>query len=77
MASEEEKIDIENDLEELEGIVEELEGEELELERSIELFEEGIDLAEEIQDGLSTAEVRLKRVIEESGLDLKVEDFDL
>ncbi len=75
--SEEEEIDVEKDLEKLEGIVEELEGEDLKLQKSIELFEEGIDLAEEIQEGLSTAEVRLKKVIENSELDLKVEDFDL
>lgn len=75
--SEEEEIDVEKDLEKLEGIVEELEGEDLKLQRSIELFEEGIELAEEIQEGLSTAEVRLKKVIEDSELDLKVEDFDL
>jgi len=59
------------------GIVEELEGEELELQRSIELFEEGIELAEEIQENLSAAEVRLKKVIEDSDLDFEVEDFDL
>lgn len=75
--SEEEEIDVEEDLEKLEGIVEELEGEDLKLQRSMELFEEGIELAEEIQEGLSTAEVRLKKVIEDSELDLKVEDFDL
>ncbi len=77
MVSEEEKIDVEENLKKLEGIVEELEGEDLELERSIELFEEGIELAEGIQEGLSTAEVRLKKVIEDSELDLKVEDFDI
>jgi len=77
MVSEEEKIDVEENLKKLEGIVEELEGEDLELERSIELFEEGVELAEGIQEGLSAAEVRLKKVIEESELDLQVEDFDI
>lgn len=77
MVSEEEEIEVEENLKKLEGIVEELEGEDLELERSIELFEEGIELAEGIQEDLSAAEVRLKRVIEDSKLDLKVEDFDI
>lgn len=75
--SEENEIEVEDDLTELEKIVEELEGGQLDLERSIELFEEGVKLAEEIQEGLSEAEVRLKKVIEESELDFEVEDFDL
>lgn len=75
--SEENEIEVEDDLTELEKIVEELEGDQLDLERSIELFEEGVKLAEEIQEGLSEAEVRLKKVIEESELDFEVEDFDL
>ncbi len=75
--NEEDRIEVEEDLAELENIVEDLEGDQLDLERSIELFEEGVKLAEEIREGLSDAEVRLKKVIEESELDFEVEDFDL
>lgn len=75
--SEEERIEVEDDLDKLEEIVEELEGDQLDLERSIELFEEGVQLAEGIREGLSEAEVRLKKVIEKSKLDFEVEDFEL
>ncbi|MFP4135837.1 MAG: exodeoxyribonuclease VII small subunit [Candidatus Acetothermia bacterium] len=74
---EDEQVNVEEDLAKLEEIVGELENDQLALERSIELFEEGVELAEGIKNGLSEAEVRLKKVVEESDLDFEVEDFDL
>jgi len=70
-------LDIEEDLGRLEDIVEELENEQLDLERSIELFEEGVKLAEEVKKGLSEAEFRLKKVVDDSELDFEAEDFNL
>ncbi|MFB6290547.1 MAG: exodeoxyribonuclease VII small subunit [Candidatus Bipolaricaulia bacterium] len=70
-------IDIEQDLEKLEAIVKELEDEQLDLERSIELFEQGVKLAEEVKEGLSEAELRLKKVIDSSELNFEAEDFNL
>ncbi len=75
--SQEANTDIEGDLEKLEEIVGKLEDEQLDLEKSIELFEEGVALAEEVRDGLSEAEFKLKKVIEESELDFEAEDFNL
>ncbi|MCF7890454.1 exodeoxyribonuclease VII small subunit [Candidatus Bipolaricaulota bacterium] len=75
--SEQEKVDIEGNLEKLESIVKELENEQLDLERSIELFEKGVKLAEEVKGGLSEAELRLKKVVESSDLDFEAEDFNL
>ena len=75
--SKEEQVDIEDNLEKLESIVQELEDEQLDLERSIELFEEGVKLAEEVKQGLSEAELRLKKVINDSELDFEAEDFNL
>ena len=75
--TEEDDIDIEENLEKLESIVKELEDEQLDLERSIELFEQGVKLAEEVKGGLSEAELRLKKVVESSELDFEAEDFNL
>lgn len=74
---EEDKVDIDKDLEELEKVVEQLENEKIDLDKSIDLFERGVKLAEEVKDQLSQAEIRLKKVVEDSGLDLSVDDFDL
>ncbi|MCF7875641.1 exodeoxyribonuclease VII small subunit [Candidatus Bipolaricaulota bacterium] len=75
--SEENELDVEDDLGKLEDIVEELENEQLDLERSIELFEQGVKLAEGIKKGLSEAEFKLKKVVESSDLDFEAEDFNL
>ena len=75
--SEENELDVEENLGKLEDIVEELENEQLDLERSIELFEQGVKLAEGVKKGLSEAEFRLKKVVESSDLDFEAEDFDL
>ncbi|MFB6215184.1 MAG: exodeoxyribonuclease VII small subunit [Candidatus Bipolaricaulia bacterium] len=75
--NEEEEVDIEENLEKLESIVKELENEQLDLERSIELFEQGVKLAEEVKEGLSEAELRMKKVVESSELDFEAEDFNL
>ncbi|MBS3736439.1 MAG: exodeoxyribonuclease VII small subunit [Candidatus Bipolaricaulota bacterium] len=73
----EEEVDIEENLEKLESIVKELENEQLDLEKSIELFEKGVKLAEEVKEGLSEAELRLKKVVESTDLDFEAEDFNL
>ncbi len=73
----EDRVDLEKDLEDLEKIVDELENEKIDLDKSIDLFERGVKLAEEVKGELSRAEARLKKVVEESDLGLNVEDFNL
>ncbi|MFW6049394.1 MAG: exodeoxyribonuclease VII small subunit [Candidatus Bipolaricaulota bacterium] len=74
---EEGKVDLEKDLRELEKIVEQLENEKIDLDKSIDLFERGVKLAEEVKGELSQAEARLKKVVEESDMGLKIDDFNL
>lgn len=72
-----EKVELEEDLQELEEIVKDLENEKIDLDHSIDLFERGVKLAEQVKDRLSNAETRLKKIVQSSDLDLKIDDFDL
>lgn len=47
------------------------------MDHSIDLFERGVKLAEQVKDRLSNAETRLKKIVQSSDLDLKIDDFDL
>lgn len=67
-------LKIEPALARLEEIVRQLESEQISLEESLELFEEGVKLADSIQKRLSEAQVRVKKVLEESE-GFKIEDF--
>ncbi len=65
----------EANLQELEALVEALESGELSLEESLSRFEHGIKMTRECQQALSTAEQRVKVLLEKDG-ELALHDFD-
>jgi exodeoxyribonuclease VII small subunit len=71
---EKKSLKVEPALTRLEEIVRTLEAEQISLEESLELFEEGVKLADSIQKRLSEAQLRVKKVIEETE-SFKLEDF--
>jgi exodeoxyribonuclease VII small subunit len=71
---EKKNLKIEPALARLEEIVRQLESEQISLEESLELFEEGVKLADSIQKKLSEAQLRIKKVLEETET-FKTEDF--
>lgn len=60
--------DFEKSLHELEQIVQQMENGELALDESLKQFEQGIKLAKSCQNALSNAELKVKKLIEENGL---------
>ncbi len=60
--------DFETSLTQLEHIVNQMEGGELGLEESLDQFEKGIKLAKNRQDTLSSAKIRVEKLIEKNGL---------
>jgi exodeoxyribonuclease VII small subunit len=60
--------DFEKSLLQLEQIVQQMEGGDLGLEDSLKQFEQGIKLAKNCQNALSTAELKVKQLIEQNGL---------
>lgn len=69
MPSSEKSIkDFEKSLQQLEQIVQQMENGDLGLEESLKQFEQGIKLAKNCQSALSTAELKVKQLIEENGL---------
>jgi exodeoxyribonuclease VII small subunit len=60
--------DFEKSLTQLEQIVNQMESGELGLEESLDQFEKGIKLAKNCQDTLSSAKVRVEKLIEKNGL---------
>jgi exodeoxyribonuclease VII small subunit len=60
--------DFEKSLTQLEKIVNQMEGGELGLEESLDQFEKGIELAKNCQDTLSSAKIRVEKLIEKNGL---------
>jgi exodeoxyribonuclease VII small subunit len=60
--------DFEKSLTQLEQIVNQMEGGELSLEESLDQFEKGIRLAKNCQDTLSSAKIRVEKLIEKNGL---------
>ena len=70
--------DFETSLTQLEHIVNQMEGGELGLEESLDQFEKGIKLAKNRQDTLSSAKIRVEKLIEKYGLQqtLSLDDND-
>jgi len=60
--------DFEKSLQSLEQIVSRMENGDLGLEESLKQFEKGIQLAKSCQDALSSAELKVKQLIEKNGL---------
>jgi len=60
--------DFEKSLHNLEQIVQKMESSELGLEDSLKQFEKGIELAKNCQNALSSAELKVKQLIEQNGL---------
>ena len=65
MAKEDKKIDFESSLKELESIVDKLEDENINLEDSVKSFEKGINLVKECQEQLQTAELKIKKLLDD------------
>ena len=75
MARAKKSVDFEEALDQLEELVEDMENGDLTLEESLKAFEQGIKLTRECQQALSTAEQKVKMLIEENGK-LKSVDLD-
>ena len=65
MAKEDKNIDFESSLKELENIVAKLEDENINLEDSVKSFEKGINLVKECQKQLQTAELKIKKLLDD------------
>ena len=61
----------------LEEIVRSLEAEDADLDRALELFEEGVATLRMARERVAAAELRVQRVLEEAGGDLRVADLDV
>ena len=59
------QTDFESSLKDLESIVERLEDENINLEDSVKSFEEGINLVKECQKQLQTAELKIKKLLDD------------
>tara|TARA_B100002051_G_scaffold37066_1_gene30731 strand:+ start:349 stop:570 length:222 start_codon:yes stop_codon:yes gene_type:complete len=64
--SKDKQIDFESSLKALESIVERLEDENINLEDSVKSFEEGINLVKECQKQLQEAELKIKKLLDDS-----------
>ena len=65
MANENKKLDFESSLKELEIIVSKLEDENINLEDSVKSFEEGISLVKKCQEQLQSAELKIKKLLDD------------
>ena len=65
MAKEDKRIDFESSLKELESIVDKLEDENINLEDSVKYFEKGINLVKECQKELQSAELKIKKLLDD------------
>ena len=63
--AEDNKIDFESTLKELESIVDKLEDENINLEDSVKSFEKGINLVKECQKELQSAELKIKKLLDD------------
>jgi len=64
-------------LERLEGVVRELERNDLDLDRALALFEQGVRELRDARALLEDAELRVRKVVEEAGGSLGLEDADV
>jgi exodeoxyribonuclease VII small subunit len=67
---------IADDLTRLEEIVRRLEADDLELDDALALFEEGVGRLRAARERLTSAELKVQKVLEEAGGDLRVTDLD-
>jgi exodeoxyribonuclease VII small subunit len=67
---------IADDLARLEEIVRRLEADDLELDDALALFEEGVTRMRAARERLASAEMKVQKVLEEAGGDLRVTDLD-
>ena len=65
-----------DDLRRLEEIVRRIESEDADLDGALVLFEEGVARLRAARERLAAAETKVKRVVEEAGGALRVEDLD-
>ena len=65
MSNENKKLDFESSLKELEIIVSKLEDENINLEDSVKSFEEGINLVKKCQEQLQSAELKIKKLLDD------------
>ena len=65
MAKDDKRIDFESSLKELESIVDKLEDENINLEDSVKSFEKGINLVKECQKELQSAELKIKKLLDD------------
>jgi exodeoxyribonuclease VII small subunit len=70
-------LPFEQALEKLEAIVEAMEGDELPLESMLSRYEEGVRLVKACQSKLAAAEVRIRRLEQNTAGELKLEPLDL
>ncbi|HYC31530.1 MAG TPA: exodeoxyribonuclease VII small subunit [Gemmatimonadales bacterium] len=67
---------IADDLARLEEIVRRLEAEDVELDAALALFEEGVARLRAARERLAAAELKVERVLEQAGGDLRFTDLD-
>lgn len=60
-------MDFGKDLERLEAIVRRLEAEDVDLDEALKLFEEGVERLRAARERLAQAEVKVRKVLEDSG----------
>ena len=65
MTKEDKKIDFESSLKGLEKIVEKLEDDDINLEDSVKSFEKGMTLVKECQKQLQSAELKIKKLLDD------------
>ena len=76
MSKQENNKDFETSLKKLEKIVSDLENGDLPLEESIKTFEEGVKLTKHCQNLLSTAELKIQKLVESKDGSVDLETFD-
>lgn len=69
-------LNLESALKRLEEIVALMDSDSLELEKTIQLFQEGMQLTKFCREQIARAEQQISTLVEESGGDLTLEDFD-
>ena len=65
MSNSNKKTDFEASIQKLESIISKLEDENIHLEDSVKSFEEGINLVKECQKQLATAELKVKKLLDD------------
>lgn len=65
MSNSNKKTDFEASIQKLESIISKLEDENINLEDSVKSFEEGINLVKECQKQLATAELKVKKLLDD------------